>query len=148
LVEKRLDAVQNAVTAGGIPGSRITTENRSDAEAESDAVGTDSASQTNEQRVEVRIGTGERQNTVAHEFGHVFGLSDEYTEGARVAGQDAWHDHTAVNAGISAGAGVERSDNIISTGNEVRPQHYSTFAWALNMLTESVRGSRMWHVKE
>jgi outer membrane protein OmpA-like peptidoglycan-associated protein len=148
LVDLRLGAVQNALLAGGIPSTRITTENRSDEEAESDDVGQDHQSQRNEQRVEIRIGSGERQNTVAHEFGHVFGLSDEYTEGDRMAGHDAWHNHTSTDAGVSEGAMVEQSDNIISVGNEVRPQHYSTFAWALNKLTESVIGSRKWHVKE
>jgi len=30
----------------------------------------------------------------------------------------------------------------------VRPQHYSTFARALNQLTAGKLGGRLWHVKE
>lgn len=146
LVNNRLAAVKNEILTAGVPEARITLDNRSDREAE--GLSRDRATQDNEQRVEIRIGSGERQNTVAHEFGHVFGLSDEYTEGARVAGNTAWHDPTAVAAGISAGAQIENSDNIISLGNTVRPQHYSTFAWALNQLTNASTGGKNWVVKE
>lgn len=132
----------------GVSAARITTDNRGDAEAETEAVGRDAASQDNERRVEIRTGSGERQNTVAHEFGHVFGLSDEYTEGSRAPGQLAWHDSTASAAGVTGGARIEESDNIISVGNTVRPQHYSTFAWALNQLTAANLGARAWHVIE
>lgn len=117
---------------------RINTDNRSDLEAETLA----NADQPNERRVEIRIGSGEKQNTLAHEFGHIFGLADEYTEGDRGAGQNAGHDQMAKNAGVSTGARTENSDNIISMGNTVRPQHYAPFANALNQLT-----SKTWHVK-
>jgi outer membrane protein OmpA-like peptidoglycan-associated protein len=148
LTDKRISSVQTAITGAGVAAGRITRENRGDAEARTPAVGADAAAQANERRVEIRIGSGERQNTVAHEFGHVFGLSDEYTEGSRTPGQQAWHNPTAVAAGVTGGAPVEESDNIISVGNTVRPQHYSTFAWALNQLTASKLGGRLWHVKE
>ena len=110
-------------------------------------VGADAASQGNERRVEIRIGNGERQNTVAHEMGHVFGLSDEYAEGGRTPGQASWQDPTVTNAGVATGSKVENNDGMQSMGNQVRPQHYATFAWALNQLTASKLGSRVWHVK-
>lgn len=148
LVNNRLTAVKNEILATGVPEARITLDNRSDLEAE--GLSRDRATQDNEQRVEIRIGSGERQNTVAHEFGHIFGLSDEYVENTipRVAGDLAWHNPTAVAAGITGGAPVENSDNIISLGNTVRPQHYSTFAWALNQLTNASTGGKNWVVKE
>ena len=111
-------------------------------------MGSDQDAQANERRVEILIGSGERQNTLAHEFGHVFGLTDEYVAGSRSAGDESWQHQRSIEAGVAHGAHAEDNDNIISVGNEVRPQHYSTFAWALNQLTESTRGDRMWHVKE
>jgi outer membrane protein OmpA-like peptidoglycan-associated protein len=148
LTDRRIASVQAAITGAGVSVGRITADNKGDTDAETDKVGADDAAQSNERRVEIRIGSGERQNTVAHEFGHVFGLSDEYTEGSRAAGQAAWHDPTARAAGVTAGAQIEQSDNIISVGNTVRPQHYSTFAFALNQITASKLGSRVWHVKD
>jgi outer membrane protein OmpA-like peptidoglycan-associated protein len=148
LVERRIASVQAAIIGAGVSAGRITMDNRGDAESETDAVGSDSASQSNERRVEIRIGSGERQNTVAHEFGHVFGLSDEYTEGSRTPGMNAWHNSTATAAGVTAGAQIEENDNIISVGNTVRPQHYATFAFALNQITSVNLGSRQWHVSE
>ena len=117
---------------------RVRTDNRSDDEAEVIAAFDDPA----ERRVEIRIGSGEEQNTLAHELGHVFGLADEYTEGDRGAGGNAKHNEMARNAGVAEGAKTENSDNIISMGNTVRPQHYAPFANALNQLT-----SKTWHVK-
>jgi outer membrane protein OmpA-like peptidoglycan-associated protein len=142
LVARRIASVRDAITGAGVTAGRITDDNRGDAEA--DSVGPDAAAQDNERRVEIRIGSGERQNTVAHELGHVFGLSDEYVEGAS-PGDAAWQDPTVAAAG--AGRSLrENSDNIISMGNTVRPQHYATFAWALNRLTSSRLGTRSWHV--
>ncbi|NOY26177.1 MAG: OmpA family protein [Oligoflexia bacterium] len=148
LADQRVASVQAAITGAGVAAARITTDSRGDTEARSADVGQDTAAQANERRVEIRIGTGEQQNTVAHEFGHVFGLSDQYTEGARVAGDNTWQDPTVTAAGISGGSQVEESDNITSVGNQVRPEHYATFAWALNQLTASKLGSRTWHVKQ
>jgi outer membrane protein OmpA-like peptidoglycan-associated protein len=145
LVDKRIASVQSAVTSAGVPAARVRTDNRGSDEA--GTVGADAASQGNERRVEIRIGNGERQNTVAHEMGHVFGLSDEYAEGGRTPGQASWQDPTVTNAGVATGSKVENNDGMQSMGNQVRPQHYATFAWALNQLTASKLGSRVWHVK-
>lgn len=147
LADQRTASVRAAITGAGVAAARITTDSRGDTEARSADVGQDAAAQANERRVEIRIGSGERQNTVAHEFGHMFGLSDQYTEGTRVAGNNTWQDPTVKAAGIPSGSQAEESDNIISVGNQVRPEHYATFAWALNQLTAAKLGSRTWHVK-
>lgn len=126
------DAAERDVTG------RTRTDNRSDDEAEANPA----FDPAGERRVEIRIGSGERQNTLAHEFGHIFGLADEYTEGDRGAGQEANHSQMARDAGVTTGAQTENSDNIISMGNTVRPQHYAPFANALNQLT-----GKTWHVK-
>jgi hypothetical protein len=85
-------------------------------------------------KVSVVIGSGEVQNTIAHEFGHVFGLDDEYVEGSRSVGRNVDHNQMSRRAG-GGRAQAENSDNIMSEGNEVRAQHYSTFVFALNQLT-------------
>ena len=74
-------------------------------------------------------------------------LSDEFSEGTRSPGQASWQDPTVRAAGVSTGSKFEKNDGIQSMGNTVRPQHYATFAWALNQLTQSKLGSRVWHVK-
>ena len=144
LVDRRIASVQSAITGAGVPAARIRTDNRSSDEAGTVA----QAGQANERRVEIRIGNGERQNTVTHEFGHVFGLADEYAEGGRTAGRTSWQDSTVKAAGVAAGSQIENNDGVISIGNQVRSQHYATFAWALNQLTSGKIGSRVWHVKQ
>ncbi len=147
LVDRRIAAVQGVITGSGVAAGRIATDNRGNAEASGPDVGRDAGSQANERRVEIRIGSGERQHTIAHEFGHVFGLSDEYVEDTRTPGQNSWQDPTVRAAGVSAGSQIEQNDNMMSLGNTVRPQHYATFAWALNQLTAANLRSRQWHVR-
>ena len=71
---------------------------------------------------------------MAHEFGHVFGLADEYEEGSRNAGDASGHNKLS-NDMDTGNALVENNDGIISMGNTVRAQHYSVFVWALRELT-------------
>jgi len=82
---------------------------------------------------------GYGQNVLAHEFGHVFGLGDEYAEVGngynRPAGTKATHDPLAKDAGVSGGAIVRDDNRMMSAGNVVGPAHYSTFADALKQLT-------------
>ena len=102
------------------------------------------------QRVDIRIGDGRAQVTMAHETGHMFGLDDEYASppggispGAGTPGQIG----TPVAHGPLSGAmggGVqtavfENNDNIMSVGNVVRPQHYATFLEGLNLVTTPER---------
>jgi outer membrane protein OmpA-like peptidoglycan-associated protein len=97
-------------------------------------------------RVEIIVGTGEAQNTAAHEFGHMIGLGDEYSSpaagfapgaGTPVAvGDPAAHNALAqaMGGGVT-GAVAENTDSIMSVGNTVRPQHYATFHKALEQVT-------------
>ncbi len=95
-----------------------------------------------ERRVEIRIGSGDRQNTIAHELGHNFGLADEYSGRNRPVGSESSHHNLAQSAGVAEGARVENNDGIISMGNTIREQHFSVFANALDQIT-----GKSWHVK-
>ena len=84
------------------------------------------------QRVDLFVGNAEIQPTVAHEFGHVFGLGDEYARGDF----NEETEHSGLSEKFGAGKVVqENNDSLMAIGNVVRPQHYTTFAWALEQLT-------------
>ena len=91
------------------------------------------------------VGDGMPQTTAAHEFGHLFGLDDEYAASFRPTGSDAKHSATAANMGPKgpAGAKVESNDNIMSEGSNVRPQHYAVFLDALRKVT----GLKEWQLR-
>ncbi len=143
LSRRRAEAVANYLRTHGdqIASARITVE----------AVGAEGAdAEETWQRVDIRIGDGRAQVTMAHETGHMFGLDDEYASppggiapGAGTPGQIG----TPVAHGALAGAmggGVqtavfENNDNIMSVGNVVRPQHYATFLEGLNLVTAPER---------
>lgn len=83
----------------------------------------------------VTVGGGEAQTVAAHEAGHMFGLDDEYTgAGAYGAGKKTEHTDIAAAAG-QTGAMHATSDNIMSEGKVVRPQHYVTFLDALKQVS-------------
>lgn len=90
----------------------------------------------------VTAGNGIAQSVAEHEAGHMFGLGDEYATGAgsmitgtgAQAGGEAEHDELAKEMGLE-GAVFENNDGIMSLGSVVRPQHYSTFHWALGEIT-------------
>jgi outer membrane protein OmpA-like peptidoglycan-associated protein len=105
-------------------------------------------------RVDIIVGSGESQVVAAHEFGHMIGLDDEYvsTNATLPGGQRAGLitgtgnppgtpvAHNDVNNNRLGdeqidGAVAENNDNIMSLGNTVRPQHYSTFHNALQIVT-------------
>lgn len=164
LVDKRLDSVYNFLTKKrkftNIE-SRKKQKNYSDKLAEKNP----SLDSSMFRKVQIVIGSGEKQNVVAHEFGHVFKLEDEYvtpngTPGSgKPRGELVGHNEMAENIGAGGimgnrfiqilpefmksairnltGEGVraEYSDNIMSLGNEVRKQHYGPFGKALNKLT-------------
>jgi hypothetical protein len=90
--------------------------------------------------VRITLGDGTPQKIAAHEFGHLFGLSDEYAQGVNPVvppGQGASHSGLAASMGPKgpAGAMVESNDNVMSEGNTVRAQHYSVFLDALRKVT-------------
>lgn len=154
LVNKRLAAVRDVLASKGIsgmtesmnfdqnPNEISSEENRSNIDSRS--MLKDEETQKKERRVEIRIGSGERQNTVAHELTHIFGMKDEYVnEGEkRPVGTEVEHDQIVKDAGIESGAVAGNNDSIASVGNQVRPQHFAVFAFALNKLT-----SKKWHVQ-
>ena len=98
-----------------------------------------------DRRVDLLVDGGQRMVTASHEFGHAFGLGDEYAVGGQPIGSDAAH-HDLATRMIDAsgrhlpGAAVEHTGGIMSFGNEVRPHHYATFHHAL----ETVTGKSPW----
>jgi len=138
LTQQRIDAVRKCLTDVGFTGinDRVTTVNQGEA----------GATEAPEwQRVDLIVGSGEGQLVAAHEFGHVFGLDDEYvsndvnpggtiTGSGKAVGTAVDHDQMARDIGTS-GAIAENNDSIMSLGNTIRGQHYATFGWALGQVT-------------
>ena len=126
LAEKRATKIKAALTSRGLAASRLTT-------VLVGGTGDDCA---------LKVGNGVAQIVAAHEAGHMFGLGDEYgtdkgggTGGTGGdAGEKTEHHDLAQSAGV-AGSVFENNDNIMSSGNVVRPQHYSTFVEAINVIT-------------
>jgi outer membrane protein OmpA-like peptidoglycan-associated protein len=131
LAQARIDAVRTQLAALGFTGinDRVSTKNMGE---------TDATEAQEWRRVDLIVGSGEGQLVAAHEFGHVFGLADEYSinPGGSINGSGnpvgtiVGHDAMAKAIGAS-GAVAENNDNIMSLGNMVQPQHYATFGWAL-----------------
>lgn len=140
LAERRVAAVKTVLQGEGI--SNLTERLSESSKGETDNNANPDGNEAYYRAVDIKIGSGERQNTVAHEFGHVFGLADEYEEGGRSAGDNSGHDRLSKRMGTGA-APVENNDGIISMGNEVRAQHYSVFVWALRELT-----GKEWRVRD
>jgi outer membrane protein OmpA-like peptidoglycan-associated protein len=154
LAQRRADAVKTFLTSNGftnVTGSVITDP----AGTEAGASTTDTAARQRQQRrVDLVVDSGVAQVLAAHEFGHAFGLGDEYstspaagTAGSSLisgtgaqAGTAASHDAMTKNMTDASGnhlpgAVNENNDNIMSLGNTVQPQHYSTFHTALQTIS-------------
>ena len=83
--------------------------------------------------------------TALHEFGHAFGLGDEYAKSSQAIGDDAAHHSLVTNMTDASGnqlpgAAVEHTGGVMSYGSDVRPQHYATFHNAL----ETITGKQPW----
>jgi hypothetical protein len=138
LSERRARAVANHLETHGdmIAHARITTQGVGDVGATEDP---------SFQCVDIQIGSGDAQRTLAHEIGHMLGLDDEYASPAGgispgagtpgTIGQPVAHGTLPPMGGGVQPAVSENNDNIMSVGNVVRPQHYITFLEALNGVT-------------
>ncbi len=149
LSQQRVETVKNRLRGAGFTqlDSRITEE----------ATGEDHADQTTDnefdRRVDVSVDNpGGAQVLAVHEFGHTFGLDDQYaetnTDGSATGitgnpvqtGDTTDHDGMVQGMQDSYGNGLppsiaENNDNVMSGGNEIRPEHYCTFHEALTVVT-------------
>ncbi|HEU4323854.1 MAG TPA: OmpA family protein [Roseiflexaceae bacterium] len=139
LAQRRIDTVRKFLDSVGFTGitDRLSESNQGEQDAED----------TEEwRRVDLIVGDGQGQLVMSHEFGHVFGLDDEYVSsdqnpGGSISGSGSavgaavGHDGMARSLGVTGGAIAENNDGIMSLGNNVREQHYATFGWALQKVT-------------
>ena len=139
LAQRRADAVKAELSADGF--NNINTRVASTPLGEGPAAGSEDPTF---RRVDMIPDGGESQTVAVHEFGHAFGLDDEYGAefgaGRPAPGTPVGHDPatramTDATGGNLPGAVVENNNNIMSVGNVVRPQHYSTFHEALRAIT-------------
>ena len=130
LSEDRARNVSNEIVAGG-----------SQKQPKLVALGATGATPTPEwRRVDITVGKFEAdQTTIAHEFGHMFGLGDEYPTpdgGSRDVGTPVAH--SALAQRLIPGQQpilAHHSDDIMSNGEAVRPHHYVTFLEVLGKMT-------------
>jgi hypothetical protein len=90
------------------------------------------------------VGDGRPMVTADHEFGHAFGLKDEYAKDPgggldgkgkpAPAGAPTGHDELARCQGLP-GAVYENSDGLMSLGEAMRPTYGAPFLWALKKVT-------------
>jgi len=125
VAEARFEAIRGALVAEGMEASRIRFQ--------FGGVGHGS---------KLTVGASRGQSVAAHEFGHAFGLGDEYAintgdsmkgTGAS-AGTASPHDGLARSVGLP-GSIHENNDGMMSVGNALKPQDGSTFLWALRKVT-------------
>jgi outer membrane protein OmpA-like peptidoglycan-associated protein len=167
LSENRAQAVANFLRTEVVEGQ--TLRNATSRIQSTTGVGSTGADATaDSRRVDIDVAGGQSQNIAAHEFGHMIGLDDEYatTPQRDAAGNPVRDangdtvtrglingtggevgDPTATNGPAVArgmpGSVSENTDNIMSLGSTVRPQHYTTFMQAIRTLTSSTE----WRVK-
>ncbi len=148
LAQRRANSVQAELTTLGftnVTGAVVTDPQGEDAGS---STTDDNAAQRRQRRVDLIVDSGTAQVIGAHEMGHAFGLGDEYATGSgsmiqgtgAAAGTAASHDGltkgmTDASGQPLPGAVNENNDNIMSLGNTVQPQHYSTFHAALQQIT-------------
>ena len=141
LATKRVTAVSEYLGTHGF--TNVATRATPKPKGEDEAHG---GEDKRDRRVDLVVGDGNPQILAVHEFGHAFGLDDEYADtpmyggSGKAVGDAVTHDPATKkmqDAGGNKlpGAIAETSDSIMSAGNVVRPQHYSTFHTALSQIT-------------
>ena len=143
LANRRVAAVRNKLAA---LGWNVKTQVSTRSVGESKASTRAGEENRDRDRVVTVSLDGSGQTTSVHEFGHVFGLTDEYANrsskkmGAKlgaisgtggIAGEQAGHGALAKKMGVKSGAIYENSENIMAVGDKIKPQHYATFHDAL-----------------
>jgi outer membrane protein OmpA-like peptidoglycan-associated protein len=132
LSEDRARNVSNEIVSGGPQRQPTVT-----------GVGATGAAPTPDwRRVDITVGNFEAdQTTVAHEFGHMFGLGDEYPTpdgGSRDVGTPVAH--SALAQRLIPGQQpilAHHSEDIMSNGEVVRPHHYVTFMEVLGKMSDT-----------
>jgi outer membrane protein OmpA-like peptidoglycan-associated protein len=138
LSEQRAKAVEDYLKNNGLTGSIDRTV--------TSGLGETLTEDAESRRVTMTVGDGQPQVVANHETGHLLGLDDEYSTapGGLISGTGnpigtaVRHNDIDANSLADApidGAVAENNDNIMSLGNTVRPQHYSTFFSALETVT-------------
>ncbi len=132
LSEDRARNVSNEVVSGGAKKQPLVR-----------GVGEEGAEATPEwRRVDLEVGEFQAsQRTVMHEFGHIFGLGDEYPSsdtGSRTVGTEVAHSDLAEELIPGQQPVVaHHNENIMSNGEMMHPHHYVTFLEALGIMTET-----------
>jgi outer membrane protein OmpA-like peptidoglycan-associated protein len=130
LSRERSRAVADALEAAGIKAERILIRNWGDSGATFDE---------DNCRVDVAVGSHQARQQAAHEFGHIFGLGDEYgysdIPGARPG--DPLND-PAYEKMVKDQTGYDlrrtSDESMMSKGATIRPWHYSPFLEALKAI--------------
>ncbi len=148
LAQRRANSVQAELTTLGFTNVTGAVVTDPQGEVAGSSTTDDNAAQRRQRRVDLIVDSGAAQVIGAHEMGHAFGLGDEYATGSgsmiqgtgAAAGTAASHDGltkgmTDASGNSLPGAVNENNDNIMSLGNTVQPQHYSTFHAALQQIT-------------
>ena len=133
LSEKRAAAVVKALKDEGM--NRVESRATSESKGESEATG----EEAKDRRAVIAADGGVGFNTLDHEFGHSFGLTDEYSGlGSGRAPGDALPQAPAMpkvkdanGAVIPGGTKSENNDSIMSVGDKVEAQHYGPFLQGL-----------------
>ena len=129
----RANAVREYLRGHGFANvdTRVLTVGRGEREADQS-----DPRRASDQRVDLVVDGGARMITAMHEFGHAFGLDDEYGTVGTSPDHDAWaRDMTDASGAHLPGAVREHNAGVMSFGTEVRPRHYATFHHALQTIT-------------
>ncbi|MGD2078627.1 MAG: OmpA family protein [Chloroflexota bacterium] len=133
LSEDRARNVSNEVVSGGAKKQPLVR-----------GVGEAGADPTPQwRRVDLVVGQFQAsQRTVMHEFGHIFGLDDEYPSsdtGSRTVGTEVGHSQLAQDLIPGQQPVVaHHNENIMSNGEMMQPHHYVTFLEALGQMTDTL----------